>query len=121
MTGIAAVLMIFAPGLIRFFNDEPDVVRIGIGYLHIVSPCYIFAALGIVLNRALNGAGDSMSPMIITVATLWGLQVPLAILLSRHLEPATDGIWWAIVISIAVQGILSAWWFERGKWARKKV
>ncbi|MGD9872818.1 MAG: MATE family efflux transporter [Kiritimatiellia bacterium] len=121
MTAIAAVLMLFAPRLIGFFNREPEVVRIGAGYLQIVSPCYIFAALGIVLNRALNGAGDSMGPMIITVSTLWGLQVPLAIVLSRYLEPATDGIWWAIVISIAVQGILSSWWFERGKWMRKKV
>ncbi|MDD3604985.1 MAG: MATE family efflux transporter, partial [Kiritimatiellae bacterium] len=121
MTGIAAVLMIFAPALIRFFNSEPDVVRTGTDYLRIVSPSYIFAALGIVFGRALNGAGDSMSPMIITVATLWGLQVPLAVMLSRIWEPATSGIWWAIVAAIIFQGLLAAWWFERGTWSRKTV
>lgn len=121
MTAIAAGLMIFAPHLIRFFNSEPDVVRIGAGYLQIVSPCYIFAALGIVLNRALNGAGDSMGPMVITVSALWGLQVPLAMVLPRFMSQPTHGIWWAIVIAIVVQGLLSSWWFEQGAWMMKKV
>lgn len=121
MTATAAALMIFAPGLIGFFNKEPEVVRTGVDYLRIVSPSYIFAALGIVFNRALNGAGDSMGPMIITVSTLWGLQVPLAVLLSRIMNPATHGIWLAIVTAIIAQGLLSTGWFMRGKWMRKQV
>ena len=114
-------MVLFAPGLIRVFNREPDVVRIGAQYLQVVSPFYIFAALGIVLGRALNGAGDSMSPMIITILSLWGLQVPLAVFLSRIWQPPTQGIWWAIVTAFVVQGLLVAGWFETGRWKHRKV
>ena len=71
-------------------------------------------------------AGRAWSPgvpgwLVITVVALWGLQVPLAVLLSRVATPATHGIWWAIAIAITVQGLLAAAWFERGRWVRQRV
>jgi putative MATE family efflux protein len=121
MVVAAVIMMLFAPTLIRVFNREPDVVQIGARYLQIVSPFYVFAALGIVLGRALNGAGDSMSPMVITILSLWGLQVPLAVYLSRIWQPATQGIWWAIAIAFVIQGLLIVGWFETGRWKLRKV
>ncbi len=117
----AIVIYVVAPVLIRVFNNEPEVIEIGTRYLRIVSPFYVFVALGVVLGRALNGAGDSLAPMIITVATLWILQVPLAILFARIWQPATVGIWWAIVVAYVVQGILTTAWFELGRWKKKRV
>ena len=119
VAAVAAVL--FAPVLIRVFNSEAEVVQIGTRYLRIVSPFYVFAALGIVLGRALNGAGDSVAPMVLTVFCLWGLQVPLALLFARLWHPATQGIWWAIVVAMVLQGVLTALWFETGRWKRKRV
>ncbi len=121
MAVTALILVSVAPGLIRVFNTEPDVVRIGARYLRTVSPFYIFAALAIVLGRALNGAGDSLAPMICNVLALWGLQVPLALELSRVWHPPTQGIWWAIVIAMAVHGLLIAAWFQTGRWRRQRV
>ena len=119
VTGV--VMALFAPALIRVFNREPDVVQIGAHYLRVVSPFYVFAALGIVLGRALNGAGDSMSPMVITIFSLWGLQVPLAVFLARIWEPPTEGIWWAIACAFVIQGLLTAGWFETGRWKHRQV
>lgn len=117
----SAILFVFARPLIRAFNDDPQVVEIGTHYLRIVSPFYLFTAVGIVLGRAMNGAGDSLSPMIITIVTLWGLQVPLAILFARLWQPATVGIWWAIVVAFVVQAVLTAGWFETGRWKKTRV
>ena len=121
MLAAAAVMMAFAPHIIGLFNRDANVIRIGTEYLRIVSPFYVFAAMGIVLSRALNGAGDSMSPMLITILSLWGLQVPLAIALSRMWHPPTAGIWWAMAASIVVQGTLAALWFETGRWKKARV
>lgn len=115
------ILMTFAPGLIRVFNNESAVIQIGTQYLLITSPAYVFAALGIVLGRGLNGASDTMGPMIITLISLWGLQVPLAIWLARLFSPATQGIWWAMAAASVLHGLLIAVWFEKGKWMKKKV
>lgn len=116
-----AVFVIAAPSLIGIFNRTPEVVAIGTRYLRIVSPFYLATALGIVLGRSLSGAGDTVTPMLITILTLWGGQVPAAIFLSRVMNPPTDGVWWAMAFAFVAQGLLTAYWFERGTWARKKV
>jgi len=107
--------------MIRVFSSVPEVVGVGTAYLRTVSPFYIFTALGIVLGRALQGAGETMGPMICTILSLWGLQMPLALAFARVWEPATQGIWWAIAIATAVHGLIVTAWFQTGRWKRKKV
>ena len=119
--GTALVIVPLAPLLIRAFNPDAEVVRIGAQYLRIVSPFYVFAAPGVILGRALGGAGDTMAPMVFTVISLWGLQIPLALLLARHLQPATQGIWWAMVAATVLHGLLVAGWFETGRWRHARV
>lgn len=117
----AAFFALFAGPLIRVFNRDPGVIAIGAEYLRTVSPFYVFAALAIVLGRALNGAGDSMAPMILTVLSLWGLQMPLALHFSATWASRTQGIWWAIVAATILHGVLTAAWFETGRWKRARV
>ena len=121
MVVAGAVLMIFAPYLIAAFNAPPDVVKVGAHYLRVVSPFYIFTAAGIVFGRSLNGAGDAVTPMIVTIVTLWGVQVPLAIHLSHIYEPATEGIWYAISAAMLLNGVLLTLWFQTGRWKHKQV
>jgi len=121
MAVIATCLFLFAAPLVRIFDASPAVVAVGGDYLRIVSPFYVFSMAGIVLGRALQGAGDTIPPMILTLVSLWGLQVPLAVALSRAIEPATRGIWWAIGIAVTAHGCLTAAWFMRGKWKHKRI
>lgn len=115
------ILVIFAPGLIRLFNTTPAVIALGTDYLRTVSPFYVFAALGIILGRGLNGAGDSLFPMLFTVISLWGLQVPMATMLSRAPSWGVRGVWWAIAVATAVHGLLAAAWFLTGRWQRTRI
>lgn len=121
MLASAAVLIGFAPACIRFFDAAAEVVTIGASYLRTVSPSYAFAALAIILGRALQGAGDTMTPMLLTVACLWGLQVPLAIFLARMTQPPTTGIWWAIAAAITVHGLVTALAYRLGRWKNRRV
>ena len=116
MAASAALMLAFAPQFVRLFDATPEVVQVGAGYLRTVSPFYVFTALAIVLGRALDGAGQTMATMICTVASVWGLQVPLALFLSRVTQPATQGIWWAIAIAVTVHGLMVTGWFLTGRW-----
>ncbi len=113
MLFLTLVFILFAPVLIGIFDRNPDVVRIGSHYLMTVSPFYIFTAFSIVLGRALSGAGRTMATMILTIISLWGIQVPLAFLLSRFCGMNEQGVWWAISIANAMQGMLITWWFQK--------
>jgi Na+-driven multidrug efflux pump len=78
-----------------------------------------FVAFGLILARAMFGAGDTFSPMWITALCLMGIQVPGAILLSRAY--GYDGIWLSIAAANSFNGILTAVWYHRGRWVKKKV
>jgi Na+-driven multidrug efflux pump len=59
--------------------------------------------------------------MALTLISLWGIQVPLAIILSRLITPPTDGIWWAISIAVTIHGSLVMVFFQRGRWKKRVV
>lgn len=128
-TGIDAAIMVFcsiavaiwARPMVSFFSSDPAVIAVGIRFLHIVTPFAVFATLGIVLGRAMNGAGETLMPMLLTIVCLWGLQVPLGLWLPRHWTPATSGIWWSNAIAMTAHGLLIMFWFLQGHWRHQKV
>jgi len=117
----AAAIAGWAPGLMRLFAADPEVIATGAAYVRTTSFFYVFVGVAIVLGRALIGAGDTVPPMIFTIISLWGFQVPLALMLSRRFEPPTQGIWWAIACAVTVHGLLVAAWFLLGRWKSRKV
>ncbi|MCK4423365.1 MAG: MATE family efflux transporter [Candidatus Omnitrophica bacterium] len=120
--GLAGIIFfIFAPWLISIFNNQAEVIQMGTVFLRITSLFYIFMAMGIILSRSLNGAGDTVSPMFISLVCLWGVQVPLALFLTRLPSLGLTGVWWAIVISNLLQGTITAVWFSLGRWKNKRV
>jgi len=119
MTFIAIIFFYFAYQFMAVFNKDEKVISLGVQYLRITTPFYIFIAFGIVLNRALAGAGDTFVPMIITLLTLWGFQVPAAILLSRNTSLGVTGVWWAIALASLLNGLLIFGWFQTGRWKRR--
>jgi len=66
MVFTGSLFHIFAQPIISAFNPQPDVVRIGVNYLHVLTLSFVFLGIAIVLSRAMNGAGDTISPMVIT-------------------------------------------------------
>lgn len=121
MLSCAILVMVFAAPLIRLFDPHPAVVRIGVDYLLITSLFHVFASLSIILGRVLQGAGDTVAPMVTTILGLWGIQIPLAIFMAKCVTPATHGIWWSISITLVVNGTMVVGWFLTDRWLNKKV
>jgi len=115
----AVLILIFAPYIIKVFNTNPEVVRIGIQFIRILSLTLVFIALSLVIGRAFNGAGDTLSPMIITGFSLLLFRIPVTILLAKML--GVIGIWFGITLSDIVQGGIMSGWFLKGKWKEKKI
>lgn len=109
----------FAPQIIKFFTNNENIILIGTQFLRITAPFYLFMPLGIVLGQALAGAGDTTVPMFITLLSLWGFQIPMAIFLSKHW--GVSGVWWANALASVLHGILVMSWFAIGKWKKKTI
>ena len=121
MAVLALLLFIFAPQIINIFDSTPQVVEIGTQCLRIVAPSLIASALGIVIGRGFDGAGDTVPAMVVNLFTLWGLEITLSYGLAHWVGLGVLGVWWGRAIANLGNGLLLALWFKLGRWKRKKV
>ncbi|RYG43781.1 hypothetical protein EON79_16320, partial [bacterium] len=125
-----------APWAVGFMcGFKPDVVAFGAPLLRWLCATEVAFAMAMVLQGAMQGAGDTVRPMWISLVSLWLLRVPLAYILALHVGdklvgPITMpvgvglgalGAWIAISGTQAIQGILSMIAFKQGRWKEKKV
>jgi putative MATE family efflux protein len=121
MAGSSIIIWFLAPYIVRIFNSEPELVEIGTSFLHIQIVGYIVFGCVIVLSQALNGAGDTMVPMLVTLLTMWCIQVPVAYLLTAYTAVGAAGVRWGIVSGMVLRASIYATYFKKGRWKRKKL
>lgn len=116
---ITAVIVIFGSTILRMFNSDPEVIRIGVEYLVIVSSFYVVFNAMFVINGMLRGAGAVIAPMLFTILALWGIRVPVAIVLSNIF--GEQGIWWSIPIGWIVGLLCAIIYYKFGNWRDKSI
>ncbi len=120
--GIIGLLFIFfAPQIIRFYTDVPDVAQYGVDCLRIVAYGFLFYAYGMVLGQSFNGAGDAWTPTIINLFVFWLWEIPLAYVLSSTLGMGPRGVFVAMTIAFSTLAVVSAIVFRRGRWKHRVV
>ena len=69
-----------------------------------------------ILTGALNGAGDTKAPAWASAVTMWGVRLPLAVLLAQVWHFGAVGAWWAMAASTILGGIAAYGLFKWGRW-----
>ncbi|MCK4532603.1 MATE family efflux transporter [bacterium] len=115
------IVFIFSSPIAALFNPEKEFVKICSLFLKYLAVGSVFLSSGVIFSRALQGAGDTISPMLITGLSLYIFQIPLAYLLSMHLGFNERGIWIAGLMGSFINGLIMAIIFLNGKWKYRKV
>jgi putative MATE family efflux protein len=118
---IGLVFVLFAPQLIGIFTNDPAVAAHGINCLRIVAAGFLFYGFGTVLTQAFNGAGDTRTPTLIHLTSLWLLEIPLAWALAYPFGFGPTGVFIAVSVAFSVLALLSAWLFSKGTWKTGRV
>ena len=118
---ILGLLVLFAPQVMALFSHDAETISIGVHVIRMLSIGYLGLALNFVFDAAQAGAGDTLSPMIINLISMWLIQVPLAYLLSRPAGLGADGIWLALALGWILQATLMGLRFRQGRWKLKRV
>jgi putative MATE family efflux protein len=116
---VTALALLFAVPLMHAFTNDPEVVRVGVEYLHIVSPFYLIFSSMFVVMGLLRGAGDTMFTMFMTIISLWAIRIPVSYWLAGIY--GTKGIWWGIPIAWSVGLTISTIYYFSGRWKTKAV
>jgi putative MATE family efflux protein len=104
--------------IIRFFDSDPRVVSVAIGYVGVVAWSYVGLGMGVILGSAINGAGATRTTLLTDLVIVVGLQIPActaAVLLSGATMPR---LWWAVAMTYLISGVAYLVVFWRAPWDR---
>jgi MATE family, multidrug efflux pump len=120
--GVVGLLFIFfAPQIIWFYTDDPNVAHYGVDCLRIVAYGFLFYAYGMVLGQSFNGAGDTWTPTIINLFVFWLWEIPLAYVLSVKAGMGPRGVFVAMMVAFSTLAVVSAAVFRLGRWKKKAI
>lgn len=126
-TLITGVILLFGRYLMMAFTDTPELVNLSVHLMKILAAGYIAMAVTQSLGGVMRGAGDTVTPMWITIITSVFLRIPLAYgisFLTRTPELPLghqECIQISLLITWIMGAVLTAMFYLRGKWKTKAI
>ena len=122
LTGIGVIVFLFAPAFASFFvPHDPGVITSGAHFLRIMALAWGFMGIQLALTGVLRASGNMMTTMMLTLATQWMIQFPLAYVLSEHTSLRDSGIWWAFPITNVIGAAIVLAIYGRGDWKKTRL
>ena len=126
-TVITGIILLFGKGLMGVFTDTAELVDMSYYLMKILAVGYIAVAVTQSLSGVMRGAGDTMTPMWISLATTVAIRVPIAYGISFLTTTAElphgrcECIQISLVLSWLIGALLTAIFYRRGKWKNKAI
>ena len=126
--GITALILFFGKYLMQLFTETQDLVDLSYRLMMILAVGYIAMAVTQSLSGVMRGAGDTMTPMWISLITTVAIRVPVAYGIAWLTSPTghpADGMKECIQISLlaswCIGAVLTAIFYKMGKWKNKRI
>ena len=126
-TLITLVILIFGKYLMGIFTETAELVDLSMRMMRILAVGYIAMAVTQSLSGVMRGAGDTMTPMWISLTTTIVIRVPLVYGISYLTRTAElpygrkECIFISLLISWLMGAILTTIFYRKGKWKEKAI
>ena len=126
-TAITLVLLLFGRVLFGFFTETQELIELAVSMMRIMAVGYICIAVTQVLGGVMRGAGDTVTPMWISIISTILIRVPVAYGIAYlttseaypHGEPIA--LFGSLMISWTLGMVISIIVFAIGKWKKKMM
>ena len=124
---ITATLLLFGRFLFNIFTDTPELIDMANSMIRVMALGYLAVAVTQVLGGVMRGAGDTMTPMWISLISTIVIRVPvaygLAYLTRSEIYPhgAPIALFGSLMISWTLGTVISVIVFAIGKWKKKMM
>ena len=126
-SAITVVLLFFGKYLFAIFTKTDELIDLAVRMMRLLAFGYLAMSVTQSLGGVMRGAGDTMTPMWISIISTIGLRAPIAYgiaYLTRTAEfpnGQPQAIFLSLMISWALGALMSFLAFRRGKWKRAMV
>ncbi|MBV6458216.1 MAG: putative FMN/FAD exporter YeeO [Fimbriimonadaceae bacterium] len=119
---VAIPIFFGASGIAHFLVDGKEaIVTEATNLIRWLCITEVLFAYAMVMIGGMQGAGDTVRPMWITIVCMWLLRVPLSWALAIPFGLGATGAWIAMSGTQAVQGFMAIALFKQGRWKHQKV
>ncbi|MBR5795514.1 MAG: MATE family efflux transporter [Erysipelotrichaceae bacterium] len=126
-TVITGIILLFGNILMYAFTDTPELVELSMHMMRILAVGYIAVAVTQSLSGIMRGAGDTMTPMWLSLLTTVGIRVPLAYALVYFTKSETlvngapESMFISLLVSWCLGAVLNIIIFRKGNWKNKAL
>ena len=122
---ITGLILLFGKYLMGIFTTTPELVDLSMHLMRILAVGYVAMAVTQSLSGVMRGAGDTVTPMWISLLTTVGIRVPVAYGISWLTRTPqlpngnSDCIYISLLLSWLLGAAVTAFFYKRGKWQEK--
>lgn len=113
---LSLCFLAFARPLVGIFGSTPEVLALAALALSIAAAEMPALGLEMILAGGLRGAGDTRTPMVVTLVGVLFLRILVVYLLAIRMGWGLAGVWWGTAIDWNVRALLMWILFRRGRW-----
>ena len=126
---LVGLILLFGRYLMQLFTKTPEVIALGTRMLFILAVGYVAMAVTQIFSGVMRGAGDTMTPMWISIITTVIIRMPIAYGLEALTRPAggamgsgaPDCLFISLLISWVLGAVLTGFAYRMGKWKKKSI
>ena len=116
MSLMGVIMYVFAPQLMSIMTPDLGVQHLATEALRIEAFAEPMFAASIVAYGVFVGAGDTIIPCTMNLASIWAVRITLAALLAGTY--GLPGVWFAMAVELGFRGIIFLWRLKGDKWCK---
>lgn len=117
----ACIFLAFAKPMASVFHPEQDVLALSAYCVMIAAIEQPALAIYMVYAGGLRGAGDTISPMLVTIVGTLCFHLPVAYIFGIVLEWGLAGIWFGAALDWILRAVAVYILFRKGRWRTIKI
>lgn len=114
----SAIMFLFTDQLIGFFSEDAYIIKEGSFYLKMILVTIPLFGFFSCLTGLFQGSGHTISAMILNVGRLWGLRVPMLMLIRKMGLNDPNWIWYAMISSNFIICFIGLLMYLSGRWKK---
>jgi putative MATE family efflux protein len=124
-TTLTILILLFGKTLIGFFTDTTALIDYSMNMMRILAVGYIAMAITQCLSGVMRGAGDTTTPMWISLINTVGLRVPLAYGLAyltrsdAYPNGRPESLFVSLLLTWVIGAMITTFFYKKGAWRKK--
>ena len=121
MGGVTIISLIFPDKIMKIFIEEPEVIKIGIPMIRLLTPSLILAGGAMGLSSVFTGSGHNTPILMSSLVSRWVVQVPVLFLATKIFQLPVIYAWISFFLAEIAEVIIILYHYNKGIWKINRV